>query len=181
MCKTETVTKQWLQKQWLPGNQWARVWQLPPTPPTGYLVSTCVFHQLTCSLTLMTCKHSYKMLQDCLLILHVLTQIMTFNYYAIEVTFVSKSLSVLLHFIANTVVLFLLLFYIFAWKSCGFKVHFCIVLLHIAKLTIVCINFAITTVHFYTIQVIFDNTNYNECMHYFGWKYINVIHTKNTY
>ena len=88
------------------------------------------------------------MLQDCLLILHVLTQIMTFNYYAIEVTFVSKSLSVLLHFIANTIVLFLLLFCIFAWKSCGFKVHFCIVLLHIAKLTIVCINFAITTVHF---------------------------------
>ena len=88
------------------------------------------------------------MLQDCLLILHVLTQIMTFNYYAIEVTFVSKSLSVLLHFIANTIVLFLLLFCIFAWKSCGFKVHFCIVLLHIAKLTIVCINFAIRTVHF---------------------------------
>ena len=88
------------------------------------------------------------MLQDCLLILHVLTQIMTFNYYAIEVTFVSKSLSVLLHFIANTILLFLLLFCIFAWKSCGFKVHFCIVLLHIAKLTIVCINFAITTVHF---------------------------------
>ena len=88
------------------------------------------------------------MLEDCQLILHVLTQIMTFNYYAIEVTFVSKSLSVLLHFIANTIVLFLLLFCIFAWKSCGFKLHFCIVLLHIAKLTIVCINFAITTVHF---------------------------------
>ena len=88
------------------------------------------------------------MLQDCLLILHVLTQIMTFNYYAIEVTFVSKSLSVLLHFIANTIVLFLLLFCIFAWKSCGFKVHLCIVLLHIVKLTIVCIDFALTTVHF---------------------------------
>ena len=88
------------------------------------------------------------MLQDCLLIMHTLTQIMTFNYYAIQVTFVSKSLSVLMHFIANTIVLFLLLFCIFAWKSCGFKVHFCIVLLHIAKLTIVCINFAITTIHF---------------------------------
>ena len=88
------------------------------------------------------------MLQDCLLILHVLTQIMTFNYYAIEVTFVSKSLSVLLHFIANTIVLFLLLFCIFAWKKCGFKLHFCIILLHIAKLTIICIYFAITKVHF---------------------------------
>ena len=88
------------------------------------------------------------MLQDCLLILHVLTQIMTFNYYAIEVTFVSKSLSVLLHFIANTIVLFLLIFCIFAWKKCGFKLHFCIILLHIAKLTIIFINFAITKVHF---------------------------------
>ena len=54
MCKTETVTKQWLQKQWLPRNQWARVWQLPPTPSTGYFVSTCVFHQLTSPFTLMT-------------------------------------------------------------------------------------------------------------------------------
>ena len=88
------------------------------------------------------------MLQDCLLILHVLTQIMTFNYYAIEVTFVSKSLSVLLHFIANTIVLFLLLFCIFAWKNCGFKVHFSIALFHIIKLIIVCIDFATTTVHF---------------------------------
>ena len=88
------------------------------------------------------------MLQDCLLIFHVLTQIMTFNYYAIEVTFVSKSLSVLLHFVANTIVLFLLIFCIFAWKRCGFKLHFCIVLLHIAKLTIICIIFAITSVHF---------------------------------
>ena len=88
------------------------------------------------------------MLQDCLLILHVLTQIMTFNYYAIEVTFIITSISVLLHFIANTLVLLLLVFCIFAWKRCGFKVHLCIVLLHIVKLTIVCIDLALTAVHF---------------------------------
>ena len=52
------------------------------------------------------------MLQDCLLILHILTQIMTFNYFAI-------------------------------------------VLLHIAKLTIVCIDFASTTVHFITLYKAF--------------------------
>ena len=95
------------------------------------------------------------MLQDCLLILHILTQIMTFNYYAIKVTFISKSLSVLMHFIANTTVLFLLLYCIFAWGNCGFKVHFSIVLLHVAKLTIVCIDFALTTVHFITLYKAF--------------------------
>ena len=54
MWKTETVTKLWLQKQWLPRDQCPRVWHLPPTPSAGYLVSTCVYHQLTCSFTLMT-------------------------------------------------------------------------------------------------------------------------------
>ena len=88
------------------------------------------------------------MLQDCLLILHVSTQILTFNFYAIQVTFVSTSISVILHFVANTIVLFLLIFCIFAWKRCGFKLHSCIALLHIAKLIIICINFASTEVDF---------------------------------
>ena len=88
------------------------------------------------------------MLQDCLLILHILTQIMTLNYYGIKMTFIGKSLAILMHFIANTIVLFLLLYCIFAWKHSGFKVHFLIALFHLDKLIIVCIDFATTVVHF---------------------------------
>ena len=88
------------------------------------------------------------MLQDCLLILHVSNQILTFNFYAVQVTFVGTSISDIMHFVANTIVLFLLIFCIFAWKRCGFKLHSCIALLHIAKLIIICIHFALTKVHF---------------------------------
>ena len=95
------------------------------------------------------------MLQDCLLILHTLTQIMTLNYYAIQISFIGKSVTVLMHFIANTLVLFLLLYCIFAWKHCGFKVHFLITLLHLVKLIIFCIDFATTMVHFAILYKIF--------------------------
>ena len=98
------------------------------------------------------------MLQDCLLILHILTQIMTLNYYTIKITFIGKSLTVLMHFIANTLVLFLLLYCIFSWKHCGFKVHFLIALLHLIKLIIVCIDFATTVMRFVILYAAFLTT-----------------------
>ena len=128
-----------------------------------------------------------KMLQDCLLILHVSTQILTFNFYTIQVTFVSTSISVILHFVANTIVLFLLIFCIFAWKRCGFKLHSCIALLHIAKLIIICIHFALTEVHFvllyrsfFTVLIVMNVcTILAECMSMvYTLKHILMYHNK---
>ena len=88
------------------------------------------------------------MLQNCLIILHVSNQILTFNFYAIQITFVGTTIPDIMHFVANIIVLFLLIFCIFAWNRCGFKLHSFVTLLHVAKLVIICIHFAFTKVHF---------------------------------
>ena len=88
------------------------------------------------------------MLQDFLIILHVSSQILNFNLYAIQVTFVGTTILDIMHFVANIIVLLLLIFCIFAWNRCGFKLHSFVALLHVAKLVIICIHFALTKVHF---------------------------------
>ena len=84
------------------------------------------------------------MLQDSLIILHVSSQILTFNLYAIQVTFVGTTILDIMHFVANFIELLLLIFCIFAWNRCGFKFHSLVALLHVAKLVIICIHFALT-------------------------------------
>ena len=88
------------------------------------------------------------MLQDSLIILHVSNQILTFNFYAIQVTFVGTTILDIMHFVANFIELLLLIFCIFAWNRCGFKFHSLVALLHVAKLVIICIHFALTKVIF---------------------------------
>ena len=88
------------------------------------------------------------MLQDSLIILHVSSQILTFNLYAIQVTFVGTTILDIMHFVANIIVLLLLIFCIFAWNRCGFILHSLVALLHVAKLVIICIHFALTKVIF---------------------------------
>ena len=88
------------------------------------------------------------MLQDSLIILHVSSQILTFNLYAIQVTFVGTTVLDIMHFVANFIVLLLLIFCIFAWNRCGFILHSLVALLHVAKLVIICIHFALTKVNF---------------------------------
>ena len=88
------------------------------------------------------------MLQDSLTILHVSSQILTFNLYAIQVTFVGTTILDIMHFVANIIVLLLLIFCIFAWNRCGFILHSLVALLHVAKLVIICIHFALTKVIF---------------------------------
>ena len=88
------------------------------------------------------------MLQDFLIILHISSQILNFNLYAIQVTFVGTTILDIMHFIANFIELLLLIFCIFAWNRCGFKLHSFVALLHVAKLVIICIHFALTKVHF---------------------------------
>ena len=84
------------------------------------------------------------MLQDFLLILHVSTQILTFNFYAIQVTFVGTKIHDIMHFTTNSIELLLLIYCIFAWNRCGFKIHSLIVFLQLEKLVIVCIHFTFT-------------------------------------
>ena len=88
------------------------------------------------------------MLQDFLIILHVSSQILNFNLYAIQVTFVGTTILDIMHFVANFIELLLLIFCIFAWNRCGFKFHSLVALLHVAKLVIICIHFALTKVIF---------------------------------
>ena len=88
------------------------------------------------------------MLQDFLIILHVSSQILNFNLYAIQVTFVGKTILDIMHFVANFIELLLLIFCIFAWNRCGFKFHSLVALLHVAKLVIICIHFALTKIIF---------------------------------
>ena len=88
------------------------------------------------------------MLQDILIILHVSNQILTFNFYAIQVSFVGTTILDIMHFVANIIVLLLLIFCIFAWNRCGFILHSLVALLHVAKLVIICIHFALTKVNF---------------------------------
>ena len=88
------------------------------------------------------------MLQDFLIILHVSSQILNFNLYAIQVTFVGTTILDIMHFVANFIELLLLIFCIFAWNRCGFKFHSLVALLHVAKLVIICIHFALTKIIF---------------------------------
>ena len=88
------------------------------------------------------------MLQDSLIILHVSSQILNFNLYAIQVTFVGTTILDIMHFVANIIVLLLLIFCIFAWNRCGFILHSLVALLHVAKLVIICIHFALTKIIF---------------------------------
>ena len=84
------------------------------------------------------------MLQDFLIILHVSSQILNFNLYAIQVTFVGTTIFDIMHFVANSIELLLLIFCIFAWNRCGFKFHSLIAFLQLEKLVIVCIHFNLT-------------------------------------
>ena len=84
------------------------------------------------------------MLQDSLIILHVSSQILTFNLYAIQVTFVGTTILDIMHFVANFIELLLLIFCIFAWNRCGFKFHSLIAFLQLEKLVIICIHFTLT-------------------------------------
>ena len=88
------------------------------------------------------------MLQDFLIILHVSSQILNFNLYAIQVTFVGTKILDIMHFVTNSIELLLLIFCIFAWNRCGFKFHSLVALLHVAKLVIICIHFALTKIIF---------------------------------
>ena len=84
------------------------------------------------------------MLQDFLIILHVSSQILNFNLYAIQVTFVGTTILDIMHFVANFIELLLLIFCIFAWNRCGFKFHSLIAFLQLEKLVIICIHFTLT-------------------------------------
>ena len=84
------------------------------------------------------------MLQDFLIILHVCSQILNFNLYAIQVTFVGTKILDIMHYVTNSIELLLLIFCIFAWNRCGFKFHSLVALLHVEKLVIICIHFALT-------------------------------------
>ena len=88
------------------------------------------------------------MLQDFLIILHVCSQILNFNLYAIQVTFVGTTILDLMHFVGNSIELLLLIFCIFAWNRCGFKFHSLVALLQVEKLVIICIHFALTKIIF---------------------------------
>ena len=88
------------------------------------------------------------MVQDFLIILHVCSQILNFNLYAIQVTFVGTKILDIMHFVTNSIELLLLIFCIFAWNRCGFKFHSLVALLHVEKLVIICIHFALTKIIF---------------------------------
>ena len=84
------------------------------------------------------------MVQDFLIILHVCSQILNFNLYAIQVTFVGTNILDIMHFVTNSIELLLLIFCIFAWNRCGFKFHSLIAFLQLEKLVIICIHFTLT-------------------------------------
>ena len=84
------------------------------------------------------------MVQDFLIILHVCSQILNFNLYAIQVTFVGTNILDIMHFATNSTELLLLIICIFAWNKCGIKFHSLIVFLQLEKLVIVCIHFTLT-------------------------------------
>ena len=84
------------------------------------------------------------MLQDFLIILHICSQILNFNLYAIQVTFVGTNILDIMHFVTNSIELLLLIFCIFAWNRCGFKFHSLIAFLQLEKLVIICIHFTLT-------------------------------------
>ena len=84
------------------------------------------------------------MVQDFLIILHVCSQILNFNLYAIQVTFVGTNILDIMHFVTNSIELLLLIFCIFAWNRCGFKFHSLVALLQDEKLVIICIHFTLT-------------------------------------
>ena len=84
------------------------------------------------------------MVQDFLIILHFCSQILNFNLYAIQVTFVGTNILDIMHFVANSIELLLLIFCIFAWNRCGFKFHSLVTLLQVEKLVIICIHFTLT-------------------------------------
>ena len=84
------------------------------------------------------------MVQDFLIILHFCSQILNFNLYAIQVTFVGTNILDIMHFATNSIELLLLIFCIFAWNRCGFKFHSLIALLQVEKLVIICIHFTLT-------------------------------------
>ena len=84
------------------------------------------------------------MVQDFLIILHVCSQILNFNLYAIQVTFVGTNILDIMHFVTNSIELLLLIFCIFAWNRCGFKFHSLVALLQLEKLVIICIHFTLT-------------------------------------
>ena len=88
------------------------------------------------------------MVQDFLIILHVCSQILNFNLYAIQVTFVGTNILDIMHFVTNSIELLLLIFCIFAWNRCGFKFHSLIAFLQLEKLVIICIHFALTKIIF---------------------------------
>ena len=88
------------------------------------------------------------MVQDFLIILHFCSQILNFNLYAIQVTFVGTNILDIMHFVTNSIELLLLIFCIFAWNRCGFKFHSLVALLQVEKLVIICIHFALTKVIF---------------------------------
>ena len=71
------------------------------------------------------------MLQDFLIILHVSSQILNFNLYAIQVTFIGTTILDIMQFLL-------------AWNRCGFKFHSLIAFLQLEKLVIVCIHFTLT-------------------------------------
>ena len=84
------------------------------------------------------------MVQDFLIILHFCSQILNFNLYAIQVTFVGTNILDIMHFATNSTELLLLIICIFAWNKCGIKFHSLIVFLQLEKLVIVCIHFTLT-------------------------------------
>ena len=84
------------------------------------------------------------MVQDFLIILHFCSQILNFNLYAIQVTFVGTNILDIMHFVTNSIELLLLIFCIFAWNRCGFKFHSLIAFLQLEKLVIICIHFTLT-------------------------------------
>ena len=84
------------------------------------------------------------MLQDFLIILHICSQILNLNLYAIQVTFIGTKIHDIMHFATNSIELLLLIYCIFAWNRCGLKIHSLIVFLQIEKLVIVCIHFTLT-------------------------------------
>ena len=84
------------------------------------------------------------MLQDFLIILHICNQILNLNLYAIQVTFIGTKIHDIMHFTTNSIELLLLIYCIFAWNRCGFKIHSLIVFLQLEKLVIVCIHFTLT-------------------------------------
>ena len=84
------------------------------------------------------------MLQDFLIILHICTQILNLNLYAIQVTFIGIKIHDIMHFATNSIEILLLIYCIFAWNRCGLKIHSLIVFLQIEKLVIVCIHFTLT-------------------------------------